>query len=108
MIRRWSFFLSLALAVSAFSIQWCSIDEYLHARRQQTQDFLNKVAASSVSSDALLHQSRILSYIAMPIATFSAFCLFLSHRRKKPIALVWRCGVALLLSCYIYGVVGPL
>jgi lipopolysaccharide export LptBFGC system permease protein LptF len=108
MKSRWIFFVSLALALSAFFIQWVSIDDYLDARKQQTQDFLHHVETPNLSADALLQKSKILSYFAVPVAAISAFCLFLSYRRKEPMALVWRCGVAVVLALYFYGVIGPI
>ena len=108
MITRWIYLVSLALALSAFCIQWASIDGYLDARKQQTQNFLHHLETPDFSADALLHKSRMLSYCAVPIAATSAFCLFLSCRRKEPIALAWRCGVTIVLAYYFYGLIGPI
>ena len=118
MKKRWAFFLSLALAVFAFGLEWHAIDESMTAKDQLTQAFVHldpdnlRAAAlrqtDSPSAEALLYKSRQLTYFTMPFSAISAICLYLSYRRKEPVALVWRCGVLLVLSYYIYGVVGPI
>ena len=118
MQKRWAFFLSLVLGVFAFGLEWHSIDESMAAKDQLTQAFVhldpdNLTAAAlrqadSPSAEALLYKSRQLTYFTMPFAAMSAICVYLSHRRKEPVALVWSCGVLLMLSFYIYGVIGPI
>jgi hypothetical protein len=108
MKARWIFLVSLALAISAFFIQSVSSGDYIDASKQQTQDFLHNVKTPDLSTDALLEKSKMLSYFALPVAAISAFCLFLSYRRKESITFGWRFGVAVVLALYFYLVIGPI
>jgi hypothetical protein len=107
MKKRWAFFLSLALAVSAFAMQWRSADNDLEARKQQTNDFMHGLEAKNFPAGTLHQKSKLLSFLAMPVAAIGAFCLFLSRRRTEP---VWRLRpfVGLLLLLYLYVVLGPI
>ena len=109
--RRWAWLFSLALSAFAFCMVVWAIDDSRLAYHVFSKDTVHSIDRSTGFLDnptalALLHRSRILWYLSLPVAAASICCLSLSHRRKEP--SMWRWTVVAVLVEYFWFLLGPI